>query len=275
MFAILSTSVYAAFLDEVGNQFRSMLNDGGFLYFFFYVLIMLILYAVFNAAGKAIPMFSDEKDQKMRKVFAITVSLLVTTVMFINYRGSLVDMVLTTMGPSGKPILLFIGIVFLAIILYFLFSKTSGAGGTGTAAGGVFKWIIYGLIAIVAIWLLISMFSGGGGSAGGNPGDWIALIIGLALFGIMIFLIIKGLAGGASGGYVGSSVGGGGDAPASNSLWGRFKQWVGDQLFGRPGEPGKPSSGEISDRVKSYKKEKVNNMDFKYSENDFDEEYRR
>lgn len=269
---LFAVPVQGGLIADVGNSFRSMLNDGNFLYFFFYLLIFVILLAIFNAAGAFLPMFKE--NERNRKVFAVTLSLLVTTLMFVNYRGSFMDMILDSLDPYGEGALIMIGIVALLFLLFALFKKVGGAGGgsTGTV-GSVFKWITIGILVLLALFILSSMFGGGGGfSLGGNVGDWIALIIGLVLIGLVIYFLFKGLTGSGGGG-------GGGSESKGPGLWSRLK----DKLFGDKDKRVDPSKEEkkkkkaedkekkkkIKDEIKRWENETTSNNSFQPETDDF------
>lgn len=227
LIAILSTPVHGALIADIGNSFRRMMSDSNFTYFLFYILIFIVLFAVFNAAGNFIPMFKD--NAKNRKVFAVTMALLITTVMFVNWRGNLLDTLSNSLGPYGKSALLLIGLVVLFFLLIALFRKVGGGEGT-SSVGGVFKWILIGLLVILGLYVLSAMVGGGSGfGIGGNIGDWIALALGLLLLGLLIYFIFQGVKTAGGGG-----VGSGGDSGSGGpGFFSKLGNWLGDKVFGK------------------------------------------
>ncbi len=206
---VMNLSVYAGLIGDVGNSFKNMFANANFLYFLFFMLSFVIFYTVFAGASKFIPAFKD--NSRLAKAFGISMSLLITTLLFTKYKGN----VMSALGPFGWKALLFI--LIIVFVLWLLMKLGGGQGGKG--GGGIWnvlKWILI----IIIIIFVISLFrkgSGGSGvrlfSGGGGTSDWLFWLMSIVLIGIIIYMIFRGIRSGGSG--LGGGAGGKTDSDKS------------------------------------------------------------
>ena len=194
---ISAAPVEAAVFEYVGISFRNLFSNSNFLFFFFFLLVFALLYFMVNGGAKYIPMFKD--NAYARKAFSIVLSLIVTTTLFLNYRGTVLGTITDTLGPVGMWILY---ILLGAIILWFLIRGASKVKGEGK--GSALWFIIIGIIVIIVLFLIASLSGGAKGGVGlmhsGDMSDWIKFAIGLLLLLLLMYGIYRGLKAGGLGG---------------------------------------------------------------------------
>ncbi len=165
---ILANFVSAGLIGDIGNSFRGMISDGNFSFFLLFVLFFVILYAILNGAAKMIPVFKG--SDKNRKVFSISLSLLVSVIVFGKYGGNVME----ALGPYGRGVLILLAILFALALLYLMMKKVGGGNGS---AGSALKWILFLVFLVLALWVISSMFGGSGRALSGNIGNLIAFNI--------------------------------------------------------------------------------------------------